>query len=92
MAQFTQVGAIFAVLGLLWLTLQALRRYRTTEPGTPALRIHQRVSITNGCHLVVVRWDGQDLLLSAGSQGCTIVATRAVPLDPRPAVSKGACA
>jgi len=92
MEQVIQVAAILGVLGLLWLTLLALRRFRVAEPATPAIRIRQRIPIANGCHLLVVQWDGKDLLLAAGAQGCTVVASRAIPLAPPLAETRGAWA
>jgi flagellar biogenesis protein FliO len=92
MEQVMQVGAIATSLGLLWLTLQALRRFRVAKTTTPAIQIRQRVSLDNRCQLVVVHWDGKDLLLAAGTQGCTVVATRAIPLAPPMAETRGAWA
>lgn len=71
-----QVAAIFGTIGLLWLTLQALRRFRGVD--SPGVRVHvrQRVTIASGCQLVVVEWDGRELLIATGNQPCTVVASK----------------
>jgi hypothetical protein len=40
------------------------------------VQVQQRVAIANGCQLVVVNWDGQELLIATGSQACTLVAAK----------------
>lgn len=80
-----QMAGAAGTLGLLWLTLQGLRRIRAGQPG-PRVRVQQRVPIANGCQLVVVDWDGQELLIATGSQHCTVVATKSG------AVARNACA
>lgn len=73
-----QVAAIFGTVGLLWLTLQALRRFRGTAIPAARVQVRQRVSIANGCQLVVVQWDGREMLIATGSQPCTVVASKPV--------------
>jgi hypothetical protein len=76
MEHVIQVAAIIGTIGLLWLTLQALRRFRGVD--RPGMRVHvrQRVTIANGCQLVVVEWDGRELLIATGNQPCTVVASK----------------
>lgn len=71
-----QVAAIFGTIGLLWWTLQALRRFRGPDRPGPRVRVKQRVTIANGCQLVVIDWDGQEMLIATGNQACTVVASK----------------
>ncbi len=73
-----QLAAIFGTIGLLWLTLQALRRFRGVERPGARVQVRQRVGIANGCQLVVVQWDGREMLIATGSQTCTVVASKPV--------------
>lgn len=72
-----QFAAVLGTVGLLWLTLQMLRRFRSTQNNSHRVQIQQRVSIASGCQLVVVQWDGRELLLATGTQSCTLVASKA---------------
>lgn len=71
-----QLAGIAVTLGLLWGTLTLLKRFRGHQ--TPAARLHvqQRVPLAAGSQLIVVRWDGRELLLAAGSQSCTLLADK----------------
>ena len=71
-----QLAAVFGTIGLLWLTLQALRRYRAAERPGARMQVRQRLSIASGCQLVVVQWDGRELLIATGNQPCTVVASK----------------
>lgn len=71
-----QLAAIFGTIGLLWLTLHALRRFRLTQNAGARVQVQQRVPLANGCQLVVVNWDGRELLIATGNQPCTLVACK----------------
>ena len=71
-----QLAAIIGTLGLLWLPLHGLRRFRGARNPGVRVQVRQRVSIANGCQLVVVHWDGRELLIATGSQPCTLVASK----------------
>lgn len=71
-----QLAAIVGVIGLLWLTLHTLRRFRAAPSSAARLQILQRVPVANGCHLLVVNWDGRELLIATGAQPCTLVAAK----------------
>jgi flagellar biogenesis protein FliO len=73
-----QIAAVIGVIGLLWLTLNSLRRLRANGSNGPRLQIQQRISIANGCQLVLVQWDGQELLLATGAQNCTVVSRKPI--------------
>lgn len=76
MEQLTQVAAIAGTLCLLWLTLEGLRRLRSNQAGTQRVRVQQRVSLANGCQLVVIQWDGQEILLATGNHPCNVLAQK----------------
>jgi hypothetical protein len=76
MGNAIQVAAIFGTIGLLWWTLQALRRFRGADRPGPRVQVRQRVTIANGCQLVVVDWDGREMLIATGTQACTVVASK----------------
>lgn len=83
MEPLLQFAAIGGTLGLLWLTLTALKRMRgNTKPGA-LITVQQRIPITNNCQLIVVHWDGRELLLSTGTQPCSLVASKPVPPPQR---------
>jgi hypothetical protein len=83
-----QLAAISGTLGLLWLTLQGLKRLRGTAAPRGRLQVQQRVSLANGCHLVVIEWDGREMLLATGNHPCTLVASKpAAELQPQTEVS-----
>lgn len=73
-----QIAAVIGVIGLLWLTLNTMRHLRAKGSNGPRLKIQQRISVANGCQLVIVRWDGQELLLATGAQNCTVVASKPI--------------
>ena len=79
-----QCAAIAGTLGLLWATLRALQRFRSEKLPAARVQIRQRVPVANGCQLVVVNWDGQDLLLATGTQACTLVAAKPAAAAPPP--------
>jgi len=87
-----QVAAVLGTIGLLWLTLQALRRFRAVEQPGERVQVRQRVAIANGCQLVVVQWDGRELLIATGSQSCCVVASKAVSGSEVTAEANGAWA
>ena len=79
MEQLGQMVAIGGTIGLLWLTLEGLRRLRTNK-GTPhRVSVQQRISLVNGCQLVVVHWDGREILLAAGNLPCSVLADKPLP-------------
>lgn len=71
-----QFVAILGTLSLLWLTLQAIRRFRPQTAKGVRLEVRERVSLANGSQLVAVIWDGQELLVAIGSQPCTLIASK----------------
>lgn len=71
-----QLAAIVGTIGLLWLTLQALRRFRGAPQSGDRVQVRQRLAIANGCQLVVVQWDGRELLIATGNHPCTLVASK----------------
>lgn len=71
-----QLAAIFGTLGLLWLTLTALRRLRGTGDTDGRIQVRQRIALANGCQLTVIQWEGRELLLATGNQPCTVVASK----------------
>ncbi|MBI2689765.1 MAG: flagellar biosynthetic protein FliO [Acidobacteria bacterium] len=87
-----QFTAVAGTLGLLWLTLMGLRRLRGPENPRTRLQVRQRVSVANGCQLVVVEWDGRELLLATGTQSCSVVASKATLATETPAEVSGAWA
>lgn len=68
--------AIAGVLALLWLMLTGLRRLKGHAAAGGQLQVVQRVPLAQGCQLVAVKWEGQELLLAAGGQTCTVLARR----------------
>ncbi|MFN0102134.1 MAG: hypothetical protein ACKV2U_08600 [Bryobacteraceae bacterium] len=91
--QYTiQLAAVIGTIGLLWLTLHALRRFRSTQNPGARVQIQQRLSIANGCQLVVVNWDGRELLIATGNQPCTLVASKLANEAPVRAEASGAWA
>jgi len=87
-----QMAAIFGTIGLLWLTLQALKRFRGADRPGPRVQVKQRVTIANGCQLVVVDWDGREMLIATGSQPCTVVASKAAEISQEQREVSGAWA
>lgn len=77
MEQAIQLAAVAGTIGLLWLSLQALRRFRGVQKPGARVQVRQRVAIASGCQLVVVNWDGRELLIATGNQPCTLVASKA---------------
>lgn len=71
-----QLAGIAVTLGLLWGTLTVLKRYRGAQSPVPRLQVQQRVPLAAGTQLIVVRWDGRELLLAAGAQSCTLIADK----------------
>jgi len=71
-----QFVGVIGTIGLLWLTLQFLRRYRPASQSGPRVWVKQRINIASGCQLVVVDWDGREMLIATGSQACTVVASK----------------
>ena len=65
--------AIGGVLGVLWIGLHLLQR-RQRLAGPPRLSIEQRLPVSGQCHLILVRWDGRELLLASTSQSCQLIA------------------
>ncbi len=79
MEQLTQIAAIAGTLCLLWLTLEGLRRLRSNNPGTQRVQVQQRVTLANGCQLVVIQWDGREILLATGNHPCSVLAAKPAP-------------
>jgi len=73
-----QLAGIAVTLGLLWATLTFLKRFRGTQAPVPRLQVQQRVQLAAGTQLVVVRWDGRELLLAAGAHSCTLIADKSL--------------
>ncbi|MBL8242487.1 MAG: hypothetical protein JNM66_33990 [Bryobacterales bacterium] len=92
MEYIVQLTAVVGTIGLLWLTLQALRRFRTGRIQCQRVLVQQRISVSNGCQLVVIRWDGQDMLLATGAQACTVVASKPTAETESPREVRGAWA
>ena len=78
MEQLTQLAAIGGTISLLWLTLEGLRRLRSSNTSTPRVQVQQRVSLANGCQLVVIQWDGREILLATGNHPCSVLAAKPV--------------
>lgn len=78
MEQLVQLSAVGGTLALLWLTLEGLRRLRINKGKPQRVLVQQRVSLVNGCQLVVIHWDGREILLAAGNQPCTVLADKAL--------------
>jgi len=74
-----QLAGVCGTLGLLWLTLTGMKKLRAGETGRGRLQVRQRVSLTSGCQLAVVEWDGREMLVATGSQACSVVASK--PLE-----------
>jgi len=78
--------SVLAVLAALAASGHYLKRHaRLTSPAR-RLSVEQRVSIANGCELVLVRLDKEELLLAAGASGCTLLKTGPTAPAPPPAV------
>ena len=88
MEQITQLAAIGGTLSLLWLTLEGLRRLRSSDGATQRVQVQQRISLANGCQLVVVQWDGREILLATGNHPCSVLATKPAP-EPAVQVETG---
>ena len=71
-----QLAGIAVTLGLLWGTLTVLKRYRGAQSPVSRLHVQQRVPLAAGTQLIVVRWDGRELLLAAGAHSCTLIADK----------------
>lgn len=82
-----QLAAVAVTIALLWITLQGLKRLQSRGQPRAGLRIAQRIPLANGCQLVAVHWDGQDLLIATGAQPCTLIASRPSAAPPPPVVS-----
>ena len=80
MEPILQLGAVCGVLGALWLGVLALKRRQGTLQQRGQLRVRQRVAISNNCQLVVVDWDGREMLIATGAQPCTLLTTRPAEL------------
>lgn len=76
MEQLTQLAAIGGTISLLWLTLEGLRRLRSNNAATQRVQVQQRVSLANGCQLVVIQWDGREILLATGNHPCSVLAAK----------------
>jgi flagellar biogenesis protein FliO len=81
-----EIVSILGVLAALAVSGHLLKRFG--RAGGPARRVsvEQRLPIANGCQLVLVRLDNQELLLATNGSSCTLLTTH-VPLPaPPPAV------
>ena len=76
MEHLIRFAAILGTIGLLGLTLYGMRRFKGAQSPGARMRVQQRVTVANGCQLVVVHWDGQELLIATGSQPCSLVASK----------------
>lgn len=81
-----ELASVIAVLAALAAAVQYLKR--SGRIGAPAKRltVEQRVPLSNGCQLVLVRLDNEELLLATGGSGCTLLTARALTPAPPPAV------
>lgn len=79
MGNLVQLGIVAAVLGALWFTVQWLQRRQQGATAT-RLTVQQRLAVSNQLQLLVVRWDGNELLLSAGGNECRLLASTPVPV------------
>jgi len=91
MEYLSPIFAIAGTLGLLWLILLALRRFRPSAAAGPGFQVRQRIPIANGCHLLVAHWDGQQLLIATGNQPCTLIASRPLPPPVESQKASAAC-
>jgi flagellar biogenesis protein FliO len=87
-----QLAAIGAVLSLLAGVSYLLRRAGLAKGGAPRLALAQRLSIGNGCQLVVVHWDGREILLATGTQNCTVLGTQPAAEPRLQGIERHACA
>ncbi len=78
--------SIIAVLAALAVAVQYLKRSGRIGAPTRRLTVEQRVPLSNGCQLVLVRLDNEELLLAAGTSGCTLLTARVLSPGPPPAV------
>lgn len=73
------IGALLAVLGLVWLAGAALRR-RAPGQGTSRLGVVTACALDARRRLVLVRCDGREALLLTGPQGDAMLGW----LEPEP--------
>ena len=92
MEQLLQTAAVGGTIALLWLTLEGLRRLRVSKGARNPVSVQQRISLVNGCQLVLVHWNGRELLLAAGNLPCTVLADKPLPTSGGAEEARGAWA
>lgn len=80
MEHLMQLAAVCGTLGMLAFTLSAFKRARGEAKTTARISVQQRIPLGNNCQLIVVHWDGRELLLTTGTQPCSLVASK--PIAP----------
>ncbi|MBM3783160.1 MAG: hypothetical protein FJW30_02310 [Acidobacteria bacterium] len=81
-----QILAVLAAVGGLAVASHWLRRANLGSNAGRRLAVEQRVNLSPGCQLVLVRWDNQEFLLSTGAQPCSLVSLPSNSAPP-PAVA-----
>lgn len=78
--------SVLAVLAALAASVHLAKRSGRLATATRRLTIEQRVSLSSGCQLVLVRLDDQELLLASTGNGCTLLTALVPTSAPPPAV------
>lgn len=81
-----EIVSVLAVLAALAISAHFLKRLGRTGGVARRVTVEQRVPISNGCQLVLVRLDNQELLLAASGGTCTLLTTCVPSPAPPPAV------
>ena len=81
-----EIVSILGVLAALVISGQLLKRFGRAGGTGKRISVEQRVPIANGCQLVLVRLDNQELLLATSGSSCTLLTTHAPLPAPPPAV------
>lgn len=81
-----EILSVLAVLAALATGAHFLRRSGKFRAPAKRMTVEQRMPIATGCQLVLVRLDNEELLLAAGSGGCTLLTKHASSPAPPPAI------
>ncbi len=81
-----EILSILAVLAALVISAHFLKRFGRTGGVARRVTVEQRIPIANGCQLVLVRLDNQELLLATSGTSCTLLTTHGASPAPPPAV------
>ena len=80
-----EIVGVVAVLAAFAAGAHFLKRAGRFAPKEKRLTVEQRLSIANGCLLVLVRHGNEELLLATSASGCTLLSTH-VDAAPPPAM------